>query len=360
MLGHHVHKKSSPFPNELLHGILADIGVSSYQLDNPDRGFSYLQDGPLDMRMHNLSTSINLNNTLLAPSSSTSSSTSTTTTSENDTLQSLLIEPPPSASVTASDLINLLPEAELQHILLDYGELTIPQANLITRGIINYRQKGLTFTRTLEFSNYITHIQVINYADISLSQIHAIKPYPSYLLAQYCSKIYQALRIAVNAELRQLNRLLAVGPRLLMPNGSLVIITFHSLEDRMVKSLFSHYSEYGLLGQTSSTIGKLVPGDFLPSYNPTTNLLNSLPNSLYNKESTKFSSSNNITPSTNKKKLKKGNLFSSSGSFVNNNELDPLSLIKYELGPIITPTEQEIKENSRCRSATLRVLKRIQ
>lgn len=150
-------------------GILLDLGVSSMELDTPERGFSFLNDGPLDMRFS------------------------------------------PTAPTTAADLVNHLSEAELADLLWRYGEEQ--QSRRIARAIVNARP--LVSTRQL--------------ADL----IRSLFPGPSRL--HPATRTFQALRIAVNNELDGLQATLPQAVELLAPAGRLAIISFHSLEDRIVK-----------------------------------------------------------------------------------------------------------------------------
>lgn len=159
-------------------GILADLGVSSWQLDEAERGFAYNQDGPLDMRM--------------------------------DRRQPM----------TAARLVNTASEAELTRILQEYGEERY--ARRISRAIVVRRARE-PFTMTGELSDLI----------------RAAMPAAARQEAQHPAKrSFQALRIAVNGELDALAHLLAEAPRYLNEGGRLCIITFHSLEDRLVKDAF--------------------------------------------------------------------------------------------------------------------------
>ncbi|HEV8703246.1 MAG TPA: 16S rRNA (cytosine(1402)-N(4))-methyltransferase RsmH [Candidatus Polarisedimenticolia bacterium] len=155
-------------------GILLDLGVSSLQLDDPERGFSFREDGPLDMRM--------------------------------DRTQ----------PATAADLVNSAPADRLASILETFGEE--PQARRIARAIARARARApITTTRAL--------------ADIVSDAIPARRGgriHPA-------TRAFQALRIAVNAELDGLDRLLEDAARRLLPGGRIVVIAFHSLEDRIVK-----------------------------------------------------------------------------------------------------------------------------
>jgi 16S rRNA (cytosine1402-N4)-methyltransferase len=158
--------------------ILLDLGVSSMQLDRPERGFSYAVDAPLDMRMD------------------------------------------PSAEETAADIVNDAPERELQQIFRGYGEERY--ARQIARAIVR-RRRSEPFARTSEL------------VDVIKSAI----PTPARFGEGHPAKrAFQALRIAVNDELGQLEDALPAAVRLLRPRGRIAVISFHSLEDRIVKRFF--------------------------------------------------------------------------------------------------------------------------
>jgi 16S rRNA (cytosine1402-N4)-methyltransferase len=164
---------------ERVDGILLDLGVSSYQLDNGERGFSYHHDAPLDMRMSKSGT-------------------------------------------TAADLVNTLSKEELTRIFRDYGEEKF--AYNIAGNIVKAREKK-EITTTLELAEIISN-------SVSFSRKREGHP---------ARKVFQALRIAVNSELESLSEALDKGFELLNPGGVLSVITFHSLEDRMVKLRFKDY-----------------------------------------------------------------------------------------------------------------------
>ncbi len=161
-------------------GILLDLGVSSYQLDNGKRGFSYKYDAPLDMRMSQSGT-------------------------------------------TAADLVNELSAEELTKIFRDYGEEKF--AYKIANAIVKRRE-----TEKIE-----TTIQL---AEI----IFSCYPAAARRDGNPSRKCFQALRIAVNDEFGSLERALDTAFDLLNPNGVLSVITFHSLEDRIVKLKFKEYT----------------------------------------------------------------------------------------------------------------------
>ncbi len=163
-----------------VNGVLLDIGVSSYQLDTPERGFSYMNDGPLDMRMDKR------------------------------------------GGATAAELLSRLSGEELADIIYKYGEERFSRR--IAQAIVAARQQQpITGTRQL--------------ADIVAAAIPAAarrkeKQHPA-------KRTFQALRIAVNDELGALEQGLAAGFAALSPGGRLAVITFHSLEDRIVKTYFA-------------------------------------------------------------------------------------------------------------------------
>lgn len=163
-------------------GILFDIGVSSHQLDEPERGFSF-QDGPLDMRM-------------------------------DDRL-----------SVTAADLVNGLTNKELQEMFVSLGEERY--ARSIAKNIVEQRKEHL-FETTGDLIGVIRQ---------SAPNLHS-KVHPA-------TRVFQALRIAVNDELHALDEALPKAVELLKSGGRVVVISFHSLEDRIVKRAFVSFEEAG-------------------------------------------------------------------------------------------------------------------
>jgi 16S rRNA (cytosine1402-N4)-methyltransferase len=164
--------------------ILLDLGVSSMQLDRPERGFSYAADAPLDMRMD------------------------------------------PSAENSARELVNTASERELTDIFRGYGEERY--AKQIARAIVR-RRKESPFERT---GDLVETIKAAIPAPARFGEGHPAR------------RVFQALRIAVNDELHSLERALPAALEVLRPGGRLAVISFHSLEDRIVKR-FLRREEHG-------------------------------------------------------------------------------------------------------------------
>jgi 16S rRNA (cytosine1402-N4)-methyltransferase len=167
-------------------GILMDLGISSFQLDNPQRGFSFRNDGPLDMRL------------------------------DQDSF------------ISAYDLINTLSEKELAAILRDFGDER--WHNRIAHFVVENRKKHPIQT-TKELSEII---------------LRAIPPYASREKIHPATRSFQAIRIAVNRELESVDQALTKAIHFLKPKARLVAISFHSLEDRIVKNKFKQFVKDGL------------------------------------------------------------------------------------------------------------------
>ena len=163
-------------------GLLADLGMSSLQLDDASRGFSFSVPGPLDMRMD------------------------------------------PSTDESAADLINRMSERELGDLIFKLGEER--HARRIARAIV----KGRPYRLTTELA------QVVTRAIPSRTALHHIHP---------ATRTFQALRLAVNGELECLESLLAQALGVLKPGGRVVILSFHSLEDRIVKRALQAWQHQG-------------------------------------------------------------------------------------------------------------------
>jgi 16S rRNA (cytosine1402-N4)-methyltransferase len=167
---------------DLVDGVLADLGVSSPQLDQPERGFSFRAGGPIDMRMD------------------------------------------PDAPVSAADLVNSWDEASLADVIFQYGEER--QSRRIARAIV----EGRPWTDTKALADAIAKAVGGRKGD----RIHP------------ATKTFQALRIAVNDELGEIQRLLPIAIERLRPGGRLAIISFHSLEDRIVKQTLAREAGRGV------------------------------------------------------------------------------------------------------------------
>jgi 16S rRNA (cytosine1402-N4)-methyltransferase len=161
----------------LVDSIALDVGVSSMQLDQAERGFSFQADGPLDMRMSK-------------------------------------------SGLTAAEFLNAADEAEIARVLRDYGEE--PRARAIARAIVAARPVG----RTAELAAIVRRAAGFRQGQKS----------------DPATRTFQAIRIHLNAELDELEQGLAAAERSLRPGGRLAVVTFHSLEDRIVKRFFRERS----------------------------------------------------------------------------------------------------------------------
>ncbi len=186
-------------------GVALDLGVSSMQLDRPERGFSFRADGPLDMRMGG-------------------------------------------SGPSAADLVNGCPEAELADIIYRYGEER--RSRRIARAIVEARRSE-RIERTLQLAEIVRA---------------AVKPQakPRGETIHPATRTFQALRIAVNDELAEIDAGLAAAERLLAPGGRLAVVAFHSLEDRKVKSFLRTRS--GALPRTSRHLPATTQVDRAPTF----------------------------------------------------------------------------------------------
>lgn len=164
---------------ESVNGIVMDLGVSSHQIDCVDRGFSYIHDAPLDMRMSK-------------------------------------------SGVSAYEIVNFMEEKELSDLIWEYGEEKFSKS--IARKICLYR-KNKKIESTVELSNVIK------------------KAIPKFVKGNPSKKTFQAIRIAVNNELENLEISLDKCIKLLKKNGRLIVLSFHSLEDRIVKNKMKFWSK---------------------------------------------------------------------------------------------------------------------
>ena len=163
-------------------GLLCDLGISSLQLDTPGRGFSFRGDGPLDMRFG------------------------------------------PQAELTAADIVNEYSEEELARILYEYGDER--RSRRIARAIVGRRP----LHSTLDLAKAVEQVAGKGRKSIPFSRVHP------------ATKTFLALRLAVNQELRHLSDLLALARGLLGFGSRLVVLSFHSLEDRIVKNFLREHS----------------------------------------------------------------------------------------------------------------------
>lgn len=169
---------------ELVNGVLLDIGVSSMQFDNAERGFSFQHDGPLDMRMGNQGQS-------------------------------------------AADVVNDTEESDLADIIYQYGEEK--KSRRIARAIVETRT-SIPVTHTAQLAGIIEKAVGYKRYIKGRRQIHP------------ATRTFQALRIYVNDELGELTRGLMAAERILAPGGRLCVVSFHSLEDRIIKKFFKQRS----------------------------------------------------------------------------------------------------------------------
>ena len=171
------------FREHTVDGILADLGVSSHQFDTAERGFSFRFEAPLDMRMN----------------------------AESLSAAGRMGETPE----TAATIVNGYTQEELRRIFALYGELA--EADRLARLVVAARDKEAIGTTTA----------------LNAALAPALPPFAEH---KYLAKVYQALRIEVNAEMRSLEKFLDGAAASLKKGGRLVVITYHSLEDRMVKN----------------------------------------------------------------------------------------------------------------------------
>jgi 16S rRNA (cytosine1402-N4)-methyltransferase len=165
-----------------LDGVVLDVGVSSHQLDDPARGFSFRADGPLDMRMER-------------------------------------------SGPTAADLVNTLSERDLANLLFEFGEERASRR--IARAIVAARAKAAA-----------GQMPAITTTARLASIIRSVLP-PDRSGIDPATRSFQALRVRVNDELGEIERALDQASRLLSPGGRLIVVSFHSLEDRVVKQFMS-------------------------------------------------------------------------------------------------------------------------
>ncbi len=185
--------------------VLVDLGVSSPQLDKAERGFSIQRDGPLDMRMD------------------------------------------ASSAVSAADVVNRASEKELSRIIETFGEERRSRARAIAYAIrINRPIKSTAHLAQVVLSTHRGPHQKVHPA----------------------TRTFQAIRIVVNKELEQIEQLCSVLPKLLRPGGRVAIISFHSLEDRIIKRYFAEEAAAGYESQLTILTKKPIRGDTNDAHNP--------------------------------------------------------------------------------------------
>lgn len=180
----------------LLDFVLADLGVSSMQIDNPERGFSFKSDGPLDLRLN------------------------------------------PKKGISAAERLESISQKELQGMLIENADE--PNANLISKAIVSEIKKGNKITTTKQLQEVISN---------SLSSLPNIEKND---IKKTCQRCFQALRIDVNHEYEVLFDFLDKLPDVLASGSRVAILTFHSGEDRLVKKSFKHFLKQGIYKEISS------------------------------------------------------------------------------------------------------------
>jgi 16S rRNA (cytosine1402-N4)-methyltransferase len=178
------------------HFILADLGVSSMQIDNPDRGFSFKHDGPLDLRMN------------------------------------------PEQGIPAAYRLKAMSEEEIEGMLLENADE--PNAARIARAIVAEYKLGKRIQTTFQLKEVI--LTALAYLPVHLRGEEHKKA---------CQRTFQALRIDVNHEFEALGAFLDAVPELLAPGGRVAILSFHSGEDRLVKKAFQYYHRQGIYSQVA-------------------------------------------------------------------------------------------------------------
>lgn len=181
--------------------ILADLGVSSMQIDNPERGFSYKIQGPLDLRLDS------------------------------------------TKGVTAAERIKELSEDELAGLFWENADE--PYAEEIARTIVSFRKSGQPIETTIQFKNVI---------ESALKKAHIPEKELKDTVKKTCARCFQALRIDINKEYDVLYELLSKLPSVLNEGGKVVFLTFHSGEDRLVKKAFKQGVKEGLYSEASRDV----------------------------------------------------------------------------------------------------------
>ena len=179
--------------------LLADLGVSSMQIDNPERGFSYKNEGPLDLRLN------------------------------------------PQAGISAAERLKEVEKDELEWMLIDNSDE--PYAREISRKIIEKRKKGKPMETTTQLKEVIE--EALTFVP-EKERKEAVK--------KSCARVFQALRIDVNSEFEVLDAFLSKLPDVMAPGGRIAILTFHSGEDRLVKKSFKELKKAGIYSEVATEV----------------------------------------------------------------------------------------------------------
>lgn len=182
-----------------LNFVLADLGVSSMQIDNPERGFSYKKEGPLDLRLN------------------------------------------PNKGISASDRLKRISQRELEGMFIENADE--PHADIISKAIISKIKKGMPITTTTQLQKVIEEA------------LNSISPKPRQEdIKKSCQRCFQALRIDVNSEYEVLYEFLEKLPATLAGGGRVAILSFHSGEDRLVKKSFQQFYRQGVYREIASEV----------------------------------------------------------------------------------------------------------
>lgn len=179
--------------------VLADLGVSSMQIDNPDRGFSYKVEGPLDLRLD------------------------------------------PSKGISAAERLKNISQPELEGMLIENSDE--PYAREISRAIVSEIKKGKAIDTTTRLKEVIEGV---------LTSVPASEK--KEIIKKTCQRTFQALRIDVNSEFEVLEQFMEKLPNVLAKGGRVAILTFHSGEDRLVKQYFKHFYREGIYSDIAKDV----------------------------------------------------------------------------------------------------------
>ena len=179
--------------------VLADLGVSSMQIDNPDRGFSYKVEGPLDLRLD------------------------------------------PSKGISAAERLKNISQPELEGMLIENSDE--PYAREISRAIVSEIKKGKAIDTTTRLKEVIEGV---------LTSVPASER--KEIIKKTCQRTFQALRIDVNSEFEVLEQFMEKIPNVLAKGGRVAILTFHSGEDRLVKQYFKHFYKEGIYSDIAKDV----------------------------------------------------------------------------------------------------------